>query len=266
MHAGVVSMDSFRSLRAAVGILLAASCGIVHAEVVRAPDSKLISRPELKFVLDQRQSESRQLATLLHEDSGGKRTEVALIEASVAKGRARVAVRSFAASGDMGIATLERLYTLVLRMDPEAGFCFTQGTGGCDASLGLDSHSDALRRIALARENALTRAAAPGASWRPVSMGLVETGSRDPDVVSVRLSSAGVPLADVRIFFNQAPHSACVGKTDADGVAKCRLVDEHGDEDEHAGELRAVVATFPGDVKAEPVLPPTTYIVRAGGS
>jgi len=91
-------MDSFRSLRAAVGILLAASCGIVHAEVVRAPDSKLISRPELKFVLDQRQSESRQLATLLHEDSGGKRTEVALIEASVAKGRARVAVRSFAAS------------------------------------------------------------------------------------------------------------------------------------------------------------------------
>jgi len=262
MRAGVVSRYT-RGLRAAAGAVLAASCAIAHAELLPLPASALISRPELKFTLDQQQSGTRQLANVLYERPDGHRTKVAAIETSQGKGGTRVAIRSFA-SAELSVATLERLYTLALRLDPEAGFCFSERPVTCDAGQARHSHGEVLRQIKRAREDALATVGVRAAPWGSVSMARVPGASRDADLVSVRLTSAGVPLADVRIFFNQAPHCACVAKTDADGVANCRLVDQHGDEDEHAGEVRAVVATFPGDVKVEPVLPPTTFIVRAG--
>ena len=64
------------------------------------------------------------------------------------------------------------------------------------------------------------------------------------------------------IIFNRAPHSGCVAKSRGDGIATCRLVDQHGDGDSHAEEGKApVVATFPGDVRDGRVLVPTTFLM-----
>ena len=55
-----------------------------------------------------------------------------------------------------------------------------------------------------------------------------------------------------------------MAKSRANGVATCHLVDREGDEDSHTGEEKvAVVATFPGDVRADRVLVPTTLVLSA---
>lgn len=63
------------------------------------------------------------------------------------------------------------------------------------------------------------------------------------------------------IYFNRAPHSICAARTRADGLAICRLEDQHGDEGEHHDDAVPVIATYPGSVRADGVLLPTTYVL-----
>jgi hypothetical protein len=56
-----------------------------------------------------------------------------------------------------------------------------------------------------------------------------------------------------------------VAKSREDGLAVCHLVDQHGDDDAHADDGDVpVVATFPGDVRADRVLVPTTLVLQPG--
>ena len=65
------------------------------------------------------------------------------------------------------------------------------------------------------------------------------------------------------VYFNRAPHSGCSARSLPDGIATCLLVDQHGDEDSHSEDDKvSVLATFPGEVRPERVLLPTTLIMN----
>jgi hypothetical protein len=154
---------------------------------------------------------------------------------------------------------LEQLYALVLRQEPEARYCLGVGAQPCDAERDGRSHAQVLQALADARERA--SAGSPAAvPWRVVEMKAAPTRSWDVDIVGVRATTRLGPLVGVTIHFDRAPHSLCVARTGSDGVATCRLEDQHGDEHEH-DHAAAVVATFPGDVRADRVLLPTTGVL-----
>lgn len=157
-------------------------------------------------------------------------------------------------------AALAQLYALVLRQDSLARYCLGSAGKPCDAARDGVSQAQVLHALADARERAADRnpVAVP---WRVVDMRAAPIRSWDADVVGVRATSHEAPLAGVPIYFNRAPHSLCMARTGADGVATCRLVDPHGDAHEH-DHAAAVVATFPGDVRTDRVLPPTTQVLR----
>jgi hypothetical protein len=165
-----------------------------------------------------------------------------------------------AGRADYEAAALAQLYALVLRQDPLARYCLGSGRQPCDAARNGVSQARVLRALANARERAAdgTATAVP---WRLVEMTATPSRSHEADVVGVRVTTHQVPLAGVSIYFNRAPHSLCMARTRADGVAACRLVDQHGDQGEHDDDGTPVVATFPGDVRADLVLPPTTHVL-----
>jgi hypothetical protein len=157
------------------------------------------------------------------------------------------------------VAALEHLYALVLRREPEARYCLGGGPQRCDPARDGVSHAELLRALAAARDRAAART--PTATpWRVVDMSRAPAGTADADVVGVRATTHRAPLEGVAVHFNRAPHSLCVARTGPDGVATCRLEDQHGDGHlhDHAG---TVVATFPGDVRPDRVLLPTTYVL-----
>ena len=165
---------------------------------------------------------------------------------------------------DVEIATIEHLYSLVLGQDPEAMYCLAAPKRKC-GRLGDDySHAQLLRELRDARQLAVTRAGRAGRNvpWQVVSMApVVQDGGTDDDV-AVRVVSDGKPLEGERVFFHRAPHSGCGARSSPDGLATCRLVDRHGDEESHGEDEKVpVVATFPGNVLAERVLLPTTLVM-----
>jgi hypothetical protein len=50
--------------------------------------------------------------------------------------------------GDLNIATLEYLYALTMRQDPEARFCLAGGGQRCDVAKNGYSHAELLRELA----------------------------------------------------------------------------------------------------------------------
>jgi hypothetical protein len=96
-------------------------------------------------------------------------------------------------------------------------------------------------------------------------MATVVASGADADEVAVRVTTEEGAVEGVSIYFNRAPHSSCVGKSGKDGLATCHLVDQHGDGDAHEDDgAVAVVATFPGDVRADRVIAPTTLVLAPG--
>jgi hypothetical protein len=116
-----------------------------------------------------------------------------------------------------------------------------------------------LQALADARNRAAARVPA-AVLWRVVEMRGIPTGTGDADVVGVRVTSQRMPLEGVSIYFDRAPHSLCAARSRADGAAICRLEDPHGEADAHEGNAMPVVATFPGSVRADVTLLPTTYV------
>ncbi len=160
---------------------------------------------------------------------------------------------------DHEIAVLEQLYSLVLRQEPQARYCLGSGSWPCNAARDGASHARVLQALADLCEQAVVRAPA-AVPWRVVEMHGAQTRSWDADVVSVRATSPQGPLEDIAIYFNRPPHSICAARTRADGVATCRLEDQHGDGHQH-DHATAVVATFPGELRPDRVLLPTTYVL-----
>lgn len=160
-------------------------------------------------------------------------------------------------------ATIAQLYAIVLRLDPAARYCLGRNPTGdgapCDAARDGIAHDELLRTLA-DRRAALPAARMGAPAWQIVRVEAVPTRSWDADVVSARAIGPDGPMAGVTLYFNRQPHSICAARTRADGVAVCRLVDQHGDEHEHDHTLPAV-ATFPGDVGAARILLPTTRVL-----
>jgi hypothetical protein len=236
----------------------------------RVTASKLVSRPDLVFKLAELQWESYQVTFLMHQPSGKEPSPVAVMSSFQAGGKAHIWLQRVAPSGlgadrsDMEIATIEHLYGLALGQNPEAGFCLTGFGRGC-ASVDDDyPHAELLRELSEARQRAMARAHSSRSNvpWRVVSMASAPPNSGNDDQVGVRVFSEGAPLEGATVFFNRAPHSGCKARSLPDGLATCLLVDQHGDDDAHSEDDKApVLATFPGDVRPERVLLPTTLVM-----
>ncbi|MEF7612521.1 hypothetical protein V4F39_01275 [Aquincola sp. MAHUQ-54] len=161
------------------------------------------------------------------------------------------------------VARLEHLYTIGFRQEANARFCLV---GDCESEQ-LLSQAEALQQIAQRREcvaaalPASVRTTVPG--WRIVTLRPQEVLPGDNSVVTVRVSDQAGPLSGVQVMFTKPPHAACTATSRADGTATCQLADNYG----HAGghpefDREPVVATFPGNLKGNPILLPTTQLLR----
>jgi hypothetical protein len=259
----------------ATGCLLTAACAVAPPGIgdppsyVRVPTSTLVSRRDLQFKMGQVQRGASRSTVLVHQPPGGESVPVAAISSSRVGDEDHVSLQRFplpAAQGDaadLDLATWEHLYALAIGLDPEARFCLARGTRPCDPAREGHSHTELLRELARARQTSAARAQHRSVPWRVVSMAPAATDGGDADQVAVKVTSEAGPLAGASIFFNRAPHSSCVATIRENGLATCRLVDQHGDEEAHSDHDSApVLATFPGDVGVDRVLPPTTLLVQ----
>jgi hypothetical protein len=245
-------------------VTLAAACALLAScasEPVAVPTaleyrpalrSTLVSSRDVTFVVAQWQRGAEQTTVLARQQAGAAPHPVARLVQMRQGSELQVSVQRLPESGsgagraDQESAALEQLYALVLRQEPQARYCLGSGGRPCNPERGGVSHAEVL--LALADP------------WRVVAMTGAPTQSSDADVVGVRATAHQVPLEGVAIYFNRAPHSLCTARTGADGLAACRLVDPHGDEHDH-DHAAPVVATFPGDVRTDRVLLPTTYVL-----
>jgi len=101
--------------------------------------------------------------------------------------------------------------------------------------------------------------ATPPKPWRAVSLETAGSG-HDRRVVSARLRETRGPLTGATILFTRAPHLECSGTTDGTGWASCRLEDSHGHDDDDEVQGAPTLASYPGEVRADHVLLPTTSI------
>jgi hypothetical protein len=232
-----------------------------------APRSTLVGRQDIRFLLARERKKEVMTTVLAYQAPGGKPSPVAVMSASGADGRSQVSVRRLPLAaprnehGDLSVATLEYLYTLVLRQDPEARFCFADIGHDCDAALSGYSHAEMLQQLARSRQQAVAARGGASIPWQRISLTPANMHHADHDDVFARISGEHGPFEGATIFFNRAPHSSCQAKSNEAGIASCRLVDQHGDEDSHSGQEKApVLAIFPGDVRADRVLLPTTLM------
>lgn len=231
-----------------------------------APRSTLLSSPGVEFGLAQTQHDAVQTTVLARREADGgvrpvarlvRRQQGAQEHVTIEPGAsARPGARRRAAER----AVLEQLYTLVLRMDPLASYCLQFTDTACETGDAL-SHARVLQMLAEVRAQSVDDEPAI-VPWRVVDMTSMPVRSWDADVVGVRAVGREGPIEGVSIYFNRAPHSLCIARTGADGVASCRLQDQHGDEHQH-DHAASVVAIFPGDVRPERILPPTTFVLPA---
>ncbi|MDO9316192.1 MAG: hypothetical protein Q7T97_16785 [Burkholderiaceae bacterium] len=258
-------------------VVLAAACTLLascasepvvtptNVEFRPAPRSTLATRRDLDFFVAKWQSGAESTTLLARKQDGAAPRPVARLLQVRQGPELHLAVQqlpqawSAADHTDHEIAAVEQLYALVLRQEPKARYCLGSGAGLCDAARDGVSHPQVLQALADLRERAVVRAPA-ALPWQVVRMQGTPTRSGDADVVSVRATGPQGPLEDVAIYFNRPPHSICAAHTRADGVATCRLEDQHGDGDQH-DHATVVVATFPGDVRPDRVLLPTTYVL-----
>lgn len=174
----------------------------------------------------------------------------------------------------LALAGLEHLYEFLLRQDPEDRYRLRKldtepGTGESTNQSAM-AHGAVLAAIAGQREHvARALADTPAmrvASWRVAD--IRETGpapgkGNRTDIVTVRVNAGGVPVTNAPVTFARPPHMACTATTDAGGVARCRMVDTHGDAGHD--EDGDVIASFGGAVAPGLVDLPTTRILRRPG-
>jgi hypothetical protein len=236
----------------AAACLLMASAAFAENRPASVPRSTLVSKPDLQFNLVYAQKGDTQVTVLVHSPTAGKPLPVAEISTSP-KSVVSISLLPGSAKGELKVGTIERLYVLALREDPEARFSFEKRQ--------QLSHAELLGELVKARARAAQGLRPATVPWRVVSITGAPSGKDEDDVAAI-VKDAQAPMKGVTLYFNRAPHSSCSATTREDGVARCRLVDQHGDEEAH-DDKTSVVATFPGDVRADRVLVPITAIVRA---
>ena len=157
---------------------------------------------------------------------------------------------------------------MAFREAADARYCTPSRGRGCDDRQ-LLSQGEALQRLALHRECAVAampngvRATLP--RWRVVTLRAKEAPPGGKARVSARVFNQNVPIAGALVNFSRLPHSACTATTQADGTATCKLADTHGHEDDEDEEREfghaPLLVSFPGDLRGNPILLPTTKLV-----
>lgn len=297
-------MVAVRARRLGAGGLLAAAVAFGQAAAAQAADdtpaaatdvpvvaaaravqrTALATEPGLRFVLLQQAAAqaAAQSTTLAWQPATGAPLPVARLALAGPDPSAVVIVRLLRLPGSgveaampvgapagLALATLEQLYTLVMRQSAEARYCLqdlqapqtaTQAAeGSCDGH--LLGHAEALRDIAERRLRLVASAPAAARPWQVVVLQSAAPVNWDADAVAVQAVGPLGPLAGLPVYFHRAPHSLCEARTGADGVARCQLVDPHGEGHQH-DHAAAVVASYPGDVAAQKVHLPTTHVLR----
>lgn len=237
-----------------------------------APTSKLVSRQDLTFKTAQARAPNRRELVLARETSDGALVEVARIVSTPSKQGVLVAIQLLPAvdrdaqAAEHHLASLEHLYGLILRQDASARFCLSDDGPPCSVARQGRSQGAVLAHIAAARQRLLERRHIPSSShapWRVVLLRPVKKIRRDPNWASVRVTLDGAPVVGASVFFNRAPHSTCEARVGPDGLASCQLIDHHLETHAHGdGEEGPVVARYPGDVRADRVLLPTTQVIQ----
>jgi len=235
------------------------------------PRSTLVSRSDPAFVQARLSDGAQRMTVLARRNPAGEPVPVAVVRSVGDGAKALVSAQLIPNGADPALEVLarEQLYALMLRHDAQGHFCLTTGARPCDAADHSVSHDELLRELAAERRRAASQTVLPFATvpWGSVSMSAAALAASDPDDVAVRVAGDSGPMAGVTVYFNRAPHSSCGAKTGVDGVAACRLVDQHGDEGAHEDEdaYSQVIVTYPGDVRPDRVLLPTTFVLPAGG-
>ena len=206
----------------------------------------------MAFTLSVARRPGEQITTLLHEALPVARIT---FRSPSPVGEGSLTIERLALSKpapDLDIAILERLYVLSLRQETESKYCFAEAGRKCEPTL---SQGELLRKLVAARARAK-----PGVPWQVVTMTARKVKGGTPDDVSARVTLEGRPLEGTPLYFNRAPHSTCTAKADAQGVATCKLVDQHGHDDGDHDDA-AVVVTYPGDVRADFARVPMTLVI-----
>lgn len=233
-----------------------------------APRSLLVSSADYAFVqADVRQGE-RAATVLARREGASAPVPVAIARYKESDGDASVSVQFLPnkTNPEGDVAALEQLYAMMLRHDALGRYCLAVGPRPCDDTSRSLSHEELLRELAAKRQAtvALVSHSPSIPPWRSISMSAVaQTKADSDDDVAVKVADESRPMQGVTVYFNRAPHSVCSGRTGPNGVASCRLVDQHGDEDDHAGDTGhpQVVVTYPGNVGADRVLLPMTFVL-----
>jgi hypothetical protein len=230
-----------------------------------------VSRRDLQFKLAHVQRGACRMTILAFQGPGAEPRPVAMLSSWQSGQEGHVSVQRLVLpeGGDgaaVNVATLEHLYALAMRQEPEARFRLANGTQPCEVAKDGHSHAKFLRDLARERQRAVAEAGRPSVSapWHVVSMAPAAMSGPVAGQVGVRIMSDQGPMEGASIFFNRAPHSSCVAKSREDGIAICQLVDQHEDDDSHReGATVPVVATYPGDVRDGRVLIPTTLVMQS---
>jgi hypothetical protein len=174
-------------------------------------------------------------------------------------------------AAELDLLGLERLYAHVLQLEPTARFRFEAPRGSTPSLKARGAtQGDVLRAIAearhrAARELAAARSALKPTPWRIVSLKAVRA-SKDshPDQVTVRvLDAQGKPLAGALLGATRGADMMCQARSDARGVATCKLIDTHGHGPEEHEDDGPVIVTFPGVVGPGAIDLPTTLRIDA---
>jgi hypothetical protein len=163
----------------------------------------------------------------------------------------------------LAVATLEHLYGLVLREDPWAAYCLADNAHRCAANANSLSQGDLLHELVLMRERDIKESLGHDVDkpWQVVVLSPSGKNSAD-DEVHVRITDKVGPMPGATVFFHRAPHSGCTAKSGVDGVASCRLVDFHGDDDSDDDKDSKLLVTFRGEIGTERILVPTTFVMQ----
>jgi hypothetical protein len=231
-----------------------------------APRSALVSSRDQTFLLAKRQQGAQLTTVLALQRAGADPQPVARIVRVHQGQELQVSIQRLPLSGSPTevaidqLVTLEQLYALVFRQEPEARYCLGSAGQPCNAMRDGVAHAKVLNALAAAREQEALRVPA-AVLWQVVEISDAPARSADADVVSVRLTVDRAPLTGIEVHFDRPPHSICSGRTGGDGMAVCRLVDSYGDEHDDE-QAMPVIVTFPGVVRTDGVLLPTTYVLR----
>jgi hypothetical protein len=243
------------------------------------PSSPLITNPRLRIKLGNMEWAGHTFTLLIAKDASVGPRLLALVSSrqGVPSGDASYhwfPVSDHSARPDpLDLAALEHLYRLAVNHVATDKFRLSlvkEGHADARPAPGTGmTHSQLLAHLASARQCIAVSLAAAGEErakpWRTVNVEPVPM-EHDQMSVAARVSDMNRPLAGAVISFFREPHLDCSARSDRTGRASCRLEDSHGHgEDGHAdpehGHVSArTIATYPGEVRTEVLLLPTTAV------